>query len=282
MEQSEPLVSVLMTSYNSEKFIAEAIESVLTSTYSNFELIIVDDCSKDNSFEVAKNYTIIDERVYVYKNHKNIGDYPNRNVAASYANGKYIKYVDCDDLIYPNCLEVMVAAMERYPTAALGLCRSKTDEILLLSSKEAYSDSNGILEYYGPTGSIMLRSKYVEIGKFKEIITISDWEMWHRMAAKWSVVAFPDNLVIWRDHPENTLKSDSHKIGVIKNYLKAKESIFTSKYCPLEPDESRVALRRFNFNIFKYAVRNSLDKRNVKYLLIFLKYNYKFSLKHLF
>ncbi|MBN2662839.1 MAG: glycosyltransferase family 2 protein, partial [Bacteroidales bacterium] len=99
--QNNPFVSVLMTAYNREKYIAEAIESVIASTYQNWELIIVDDGSKDKTVEIAKQYEAKDPRIKVYINEKNLGDYPNRNKAASYAKGKYLKFVDADDLIYP-------------------------------------------------------------------------------------------------------------------------------------------------------------------------------------
>src|SRR5258708_39815278 len=97
--KSDPLVSILMTAYNREKYIAEAIESVLTSSYTNFELIIVDDCSTDNTLTIAKSYEKNDARIKVYLNEKNLKDYPNRNRAASHAKGKYIKYLDYDDKI---------------------------------------------------------------------------------------------------------------------------------------------------------------------------------------
>jgi glycosyltransferase involved in cell wall biosynthesis len=71
---STPLVSVLMTSYNREKYIGEAIESVLESTYNNFELIIVDDCSTDNTVKIAKSFAEKDARVKVFCNDKNPGD----------------------------------------------------------------------------------------------------------------------------------------------------------------------------------------------------------------
>ena len=77
-----PLVSVLMTAYNREKYIAEAIESVLASTFQDFELIIVDDCSRDHTVEIVRRYTS-DPRLQVHVNEKNLGDYPNRNRAAS-------------------------------------------------------------------------------------------------------------------------------------------------------------------------------------------------------
>ena len=68
MVEDSPLVSVLMTAYNREKYIAEAIESVLASTYTNFELIIVDDCSTDKTVEIAKSYEVKDNRIKVYIN----------------------------------------------------------------------------------------------------------------------------------------------------------------------------------------------------------------------
>src|SRR5690606_39934476 len=113
--ESNPLISVLMTTYNREEYVAEAIESVLASSYANFELIIVDDCSKDKTVEIAKGYAANDNRIKVYVNEKNLGDYPNRYKAASLTNGKYIKYVDSDDYIYPTGLEIMVNTMEQFP-----------------------------------------------------------------------------------------------------------------------------------------------------------------------
>ena len=102
-----------MTSYNREKYIAQAIESVLASTYKDFELIIVDDCSKDNTVGIAKKYEELDSRVKVYVNEFNLGDYPNRNKAATYAKGKYIKYIDADDMIYPWGLEIIINSFEK-------------------------------------------------------------------------------------------------------------------------------------------------------------------------
>ena len=105
MSNSLPLVSVLMTAYNRELYIAEAIESVLQSSYTNFELIIVDDVSTDSTISIAKKYSEIDKRVYVYQNETNLGDYDNRNKAASFAKGMLYKYLDSDDVIYPYSID---------------------------------------------------------------------------------------------------------------------------------------------------------------------------------
>ena len=117
---SNPLVSILTTVYNREKYLAACIESVLASCFQDWEMIIVDDQSKDNSVAIAQQYAAKDRRIYVYVNEINLGDYPNRNKAATYAKGKYLKYLDADDLIYPHSLEVMIAAMEQFSEADFG------------------------------------------------------------------------------------------------------------------------------------------------------------------
>jgi glycosyltransferase involved in cell wall biosynthesis len=107
-----PFVSVLMTAYNREQYIGEAIESVLASSYVNFELIILDDASIDNTLRKARSYEIKDKRVKVYANEKNLTQWPTRNKAARLAKGKYIKYLDSDDTIYDWGLEYCVEMME--------------------------------------------------------------------------------------------------------------------------------------------------------------------------
>ena len=114
------MVSVLMTAYNREKFIAESIESVLAQTYTDFELIIVDDNSTDRTREIILSYAKM-YKIRYYFNEINLGEYQNRNQAASYARGKYLKYLDSDDLMDKDCLSIMVNQMEKYPEAAIGL-----------------------------------------------------------------------------------------------------------------------------------------------------------------
>ena len=123
-----PKVSVLTTVYNREKYITECIESVLASSFQDWEMIIVDDQSVDRSVEIAQSYAQQDERIKVYVNEVNLGDYPNRNKAASLATGKYLKYLDADDLIYPHGLEIMVKTMECYPQCTLGISQEVVED----------------------------------------------------------------------------------------------------------------------------------------------------------
>lgn len=100
-----------MPNYNCEKFIDETIGSVLAQTYTNWELLIVDDCSTDNSVELIKGYCEKDERIKLFVNETNRGAAASRNVALREATGKWIAFLDSDDLWLPEKLEKQLAFM---------------------------------------------------------------------------------------------------------------------------------------------------------------------------
>jgi glycosyltransferase involved in cell wall biosynthesis len=110
---SKPLVTVITVSYNAELYIADAIETVLAQSYQHLQYIIGDDCSSDLTWE--KINTFNDSRIEAYRNPKNIGEYPNRNKAIDLARGKYLIFIDGDDMIYPHAIEFMVRMMENFP-----------------------------------------------------------------------------------------------------------------------------------------------------------------------
>ncbi|HVG42676.1 MAG TPA: glycosyltransferase family A protein, partial [Chitinophagaceae bacterium] len=211
-ETAVPLVSVLMTAYNRENYIGDAIESALASTYKNLELLIVDDGSKDNTVSIAMNYAAKDPMVKVYVNEKNLGDYLNRNKAASYASGKYLKYLDSDDIMYPHCLEVMVSAMEKFPEAGLGLS-AVSDPYkpypVMLTPKEAY------LEYFNgsshfdraPGSSIIKKEAFEKVGGFSGERMIGDYDLWLRLAREFPLVKLVPDLYWSRMHEGQEFQS---------------------------------------------------------------------------
>ena len=118
-----PLVSVIMAAYNGEKYLAEAIDSVLTQTFSDFELIIVDDGSLDASAEIICSFAKLDDRIRFFQLERNMGQGPalNRGVASS--TGKYLTYMDCDDITLPQRLEKQVDFLQANPEiGAVGAC----------------------------------------------------------------------------------------------------------------------------------------------------------------
>ena len=90
-----------MPNYNCEKFVAETLDSVLAQTYNNWELLIVDDCSTDNSVKIIRDYCQKDERIKLFVNDKNSGAAASRNRALREASGKWIAFLDSDDLWLP-------------------------------------------------------------------------------------------------------------------------------------------------------------------------------------
>ena len=116
-----PTVSVLTTVYNRALFLAECIESVQQSKFKDYEHIIVDDGSTDDSVAIAQRYAQDDPKIKVFVNDQNLGDYANRNQAAKHAIGKYLKYLDADDLHGAWILDVMVDAMEQFSEAGFGI-----------------------------------------------------------------------------------------------------------------------------------------------------------------
>ena len=90
-----------MPNYNCEKFIEETISSVLAQTYENWELLIVDDCSTDSSVEIIKNYCKNDDRIKLFINERNSGAASSRNWALREATGKWIAFLDSDDIWFP-------------------------------------------------------------------------------------------------------------------------------------------------------------------------------------
>lgn len=109
----EPLVSIVTPNYNCEKYISETINSVLNQTYKNWEMIIVDDCSSDNSIKIIEDYIKKDSRIKLIKMKKNSGAALCRNKAIEVSNGKYLAYLDSDDLWLEKKLEKQISYMEK-------------------------------------------------------------------------------------------------------------------------------------------------------------------------
>jgi teichuronic acid biosynthesis glycosyltransferase TuaG len=111
LENENPLISVITPCYNSARYIGQTIESVLAQTYQNWEMIIVDDCSTDNSFQLAREYAEKDKRIRVYRQEQNSGAALARNKAIMESHGKYVAFLDSDDLWLPEKLEKQLRFM---------------------------------------------------------------------------------------------------------------------------------------------------------------------------
>ncbi|HKR08179.1 MAG TPA: glycosyltransferase family 2 protein [Gemmatimonadaceae bacterium] len=121
----QPFVSVVTPFYNTADYLRECVESVLAQTHANFEYLLVDNQSTDGSAEIAAEYAKLDPRIRVIRNAEFVGQVPNYNGALRHVSpdARYVKIVQADDYIFPECLERMVAVGESNPTAAIiGSC----------------------------------------------------------------------------------------------------------------------------------------------------------------
>jgi glycosyltransferase involved in cell wall biosynthesis len=267
-----------MTSYNREKYLAEAIESVLASTYKNFELIIVDDASTDKTVEIAKRYEEKDNRIKVYVNNKNLGQFPNRNKAASYAKGEYVKYIDSDDRIYDWGLTYCVELMEKYPDAGMGIFQAsnKVDEEYL-DSKRAVNKhffESSFLNI-GPSGIILRRKSFEKEGYYKPDYGVpSDMYFNIKMASLFPLVMLKKEFFFYREHEGQEIKNrDSY---LFYNYPFMRD-ILQLPELPVSGDKKQLLLAGAKKALIKNCLRSIKNSRRFRpayraYLLSGLKF----------
>jgi len=187
--EERPLISVVVSLYNYRKYIRYCVQSILNQTYNNFELIIVDDCSIDNSYEIAKEYEKKDKRIKVIKLDKNYGYSKAKNEGIVISRGEYIATLDADDMMTKISLEVRLEAALKHKVdfiyADAYFVKNK------ISLKECYkTNSHRINEssdlYNIHAQSVMMkREVYIKYGLYDENLrSRSDREMWWRLFGK--------------------------------------------------------------------------------------------------
>lgn len=279
MNPSQPLVSVLMTVYNREHFICEAVESVLASTYTNFELIITDDGSTDQSVSVAREYEAQDNRIHVYQNEKNLGDYPNRNKAAGLAKGEYIMFVDSDDKINTDGIERCIKTMLDYPDSSFGMYWpfSKNEPFVLTSEEAIYNHffKNPFLTI-GPGGTILRKSFFEKIKGYPEKYgPANDMYFNLKAASQTPIVLLPFEFMYYRRHEGQEI---NNKYGYLYNGYNYLRDAVNELELPLKQEQKIWLLkknnRRFVTNLFTYFLKTFDFRKTHKAIA-----NTKFTLK---
>lgn len=211
--QSTPTISIIIPTFNREKFIGDAIRSILVQTFQDFEIIIIDDGSTDGTADVIKSF-ITDKLKYIYQ--QNHGRSNARNHALSLATGHYITFLDSDDLYLPNKLELQVSYMDAHPDVGM----------IYTSAHCMDEDGNPISHYYDALVSgwiyqeiaffrpititlptVMARREvFDKVGGFDEKMErFEDTDMWRRIAKIFLVDAIPIPTCNLRTHEGNAL-----------------------------------------------------------------------------
>ena len=173
----KPLISVAITVYNGEKYLAEAIESILDQTYSNFEILVVDDGSVDSTGEVAKRF--VPPVLYFYQDH--FGQGAGRNMAIRQAKGDFFAFLDADDLWIKDKLTVQMDYFEKHPEADLVFGEVKqfySPELALeLKNRINFSkdSSTGII----PSAMLIRKAAFLKAGWFRRDLKLADFPAWY-------------------------------------------------------------------------------------------------------
>ncbi|MEG3638712.1 glycosyltransferase family 2 protein [Magnetococcus sp. PR-3] len=260
---SDPTVSILITAYNREDFVGEAIESVIQSTYTDWEMIIVDDGSLDATYDLCCRYAEKDHRIHVYRNETNLGDYPNRNRAAELARGRYLKYVDSDDHLYPHSLAYLVSLMEEHPEAGYALSQDSfvnRPHPILLSPYEAYFINffHYNLFVRSPNSAFIRTDAFRQIGGFSGKRHVGDHEIWLKLSRHYPLLTTPPALAWDRTHPgqEKSLNREK-KLGM---HQQIQQEALEHNDCPLNNRERQWAWHNVQrsyrkdifFTLFRY------------------------------
>lgn len=208
MSSDSPKISVIMSVYNGEKYLREAIESIINQTFTDFEFIIVNDGSTDNSLEIIKSYD--DERIKIMNNEKNIGLTKSLNKALKQARGEYIARQDADDISLSNRFEEQIKYLKNHLEVALiGTNAYLIDENGKVVGKRIASAKPSIKDLYKENqfnhGSVMFKKAVIDrLGGYNELLKYSqDYELWLRIAKSDEMRNLTQVLYKLRFHDEN-------------------------------------------------------------------------------
>ena len=226
-----PKVSILMPVYNTALYLREAMDSMLSQTFTDFELIVLDDCSPDNAEEILDTYD--DPRIVRYRGEKNVGLSNVLNVGIELARGKYIARMDSDDISLPERLQVQVDYLEKHSevdlaSAGMRLFGAKKD----IWIQEQNPDKIKIIAlFHTPVlhaSSMWRKESFEKYGlRFRqEMVPAEDYDLWARALVKGlKLVNMPNVLYKYRMHPNQatlqTDKTSAKSCLVRKEFLKA-------------------------------------------------------------
>ena len=209
-----------MSVYNGEEYLEIAIKSVIEQTYDNWELIIINDCSSDNTAQILNEYKSIDSRIKVYTNETNMRLPKSLNKAIDLCNGKYIARMDADDICLPQRISKQVEFMEANNTVSLSSCRFYTLKNGKISSGGCggKNDNTSIMSLLAITNPILhpgiiAKSSVIKQLRYNPSYTCTeDYELWTRFAMNgYKIAVIPEFLMIYRLHDKQITATTSER-----------------------------------------------------------------------
>ncbi len=234
-----PMISVIMPVYNAQRTVTDAVTSILEQSYDNFEFIIIDDCSQDQTWAILNELAAKDSRIKLWRNRANRKLPSTLNLAISKASGKYIARMDADDISLPNRLLIQLEFLEKNPE--IGVCGSYSEiydeDMEKMVGKLMYPTNHELITVYmhllinvivHPT--VFMRSSLLNKDlRYSEKMSSNaeDYDLWLRMLANGVKFAnIPETLLKYRSYTQQTSKINLQKINNwrrenIRSYLAA-------------------------------------------------------------
>ena len=214
MDES-PKITVFIPAYNREKYIGDAIDSILAQTFTNYEILLIDDGSTDGTVDIMRSYS--DPRLRIIRNEENLGIPKTRNKGITNARGEYIAMLDSDDRAYPTRLEKQVAFMDRHPDFAQvgSWCRMMNAQGRPLKKTKWQPilpediDAQLLFRCSLSNRSIMARTDLLrEFGYRNDFPRCQDYDLHVKLAKKYKLGNLPECLVYGRIHPRTNYRSN--------------------------------------------------------------------------
>ncbi len=227
-----PLVSVVMPVYNAESYLSEAIESILAQSYTDFEFIIVDDCSTDCSWEIAHNYAVKDRRIILMKNKCNSGIAITLNTGIKAAKGTYIARMDADDVAVPHRFQRQIEFLAKHPeVGVVGTAVYLIDEKGKVVGERYYheqdSDIRRHLFRFSPFAHptvMMVKEVVIKAGLYNpSLVPVEDYDLWFRIGRISKFANLREPLLYYRISESGTTmkKLKEMQRGTLKVRVKA-------------------------------------------------------------
>ena len=278
MQVEQPLFTVATITYNSGKWVHQAIESILTSSYKNFELLISDDCSTDDTWEIIQQFN--DPRIRAWRNESNIGEYPNRNKVLYSARGKYILYIDGDDILYKNSLRNLAEYIWAFPSAGMiwGVLTPLNDYAVLpflfepIQTIKIISDTSNHVGVIGFTETLFLVQALKNNGGFREDFVMGDIYIRKKLALTCKVLFVPLGIAYWRrSDTQASLRLNLNYLGLLES-TKIDLMLINDLQNPLTEIEKKEMEAFVKLNFLRWTIKNILLKGNLIKFNMMLNY----------
>lgn len=285
---NKPLVSVIIPCYNAEKYVEEAIRSIMTQTYSNLEIIVTDDCSSDNTLMILETLAAEDSRIKVIKNEENLRIVKSLNNMIGIAQGKYIARMDADDISLPKRIEKQVSFLESNPE--YGMCGTNAWHIdesgrkigrsyLSISDFEIQRTKFIRCPFYHPT--ICIRSELIKTNLYDNYYDkVEDFELWLRILPLTKACNLAEKLFYYR-------KFEGSSSFFYTEEIVSKLTALFYSYLQISYSEAKeyvdyfyIQQKRCNSNKVIEVVVSNFDKINSKVNPICMKKEFVFFIKN--